>query len=108
MGDLPEGQSFNPGDSLTLQVQFSPPAGGDFADKWLINSNDSVGAVTVYFTGHSGSPLPPDAGPPPPDGGVPDGGTHVVDPVSGCSSTGGSALWPLVGLLPLMLRRRRA
>ena len=27
--DLPEGQSFNPGDALTLEVQFSPPAGGD-------------------------------------------------------------------------------
>jgi uncharacterized protein (TIGR03382 family) len=106
--DLPEGQSFNPGDSLTLQVTFSPPAGGDFSDKWLINSNDSVGAVTVYFTGHSGSPLPPDAGPPPPDGGVADGGGNVIDPREGCSSTGGAPIWPLVGLLPWMLRRRRA
>ncbi len=124
--DLPEGQSFDPGDSLTLEVQFSPPGGGDFADRWLINSNDSVGAVTVSLTGHSASVQPPppdggvDAGGPPPDagtdGGTPpprdggtDGGSGGLDPASGCSSTGGGALWwPLTGLLPWVLGRRRA
>jgi len=120
---LPEGQNFNPGDSLTFEVRFSPLVGGPVMDRWLINSNDSVGAVTVTFTGTGDAPLPP---PPPVDSGTPDagpggqdggsggqdagthdGGPGAVDPSGGCSSAGGDALFALLGLLPWAVRRRR-
>ena len=113
---LPEGQNFNPGDALTFEVTFSPLVGGPVSDHWIINSNDSVGAVTVSLTGVGDAPLPPpppvdsgvpDAGVSGQDGGVRDGGPGVLDPSGGCSVAGGDALWALLGLLPWALRRRR-
>jgi len=109
--DLPEGQTFNPGESLTLGVNFSPLVGGPAADHWIINSDGSVGVVTVSLTGAGDVPLPTpppgtDSGVPPPDGGTPDP-PRPLFPGGGCDVSGGGALTALLGVLPWLLRRRR-
>jgi hypothetical protein len=88
--------------------------GGNVSDHWIINSDGSVGVVTVNLTGVADVPLPP-----PPDGGVvdagvpTDGGTgtppdapHSPFP-QGCDVSGGGALTALLALVPWLLRRRR-
>jgi iron transport multicopper oxidase len=108
--DLPEGQTFNPGDSLTLGVTFSPLVGGAATDHWIINSDGSVGVVTVNLTGVGDVPVPHP--PPPGDAGVPtDGGTPDPSPPfpgGGCDASGGGAFTALLGVVPWLLRRRRA
>ena len=110
--DLPEGKTFNPGDSMTLGVNFSPLVGGSATDHWIINSDGSVGVVTVNLTGVGDVPLPhppaPDSGVPPTDGGTPDPRSPLV-PAGGCdvSGGGGEVLTACLAVVPWLLRRKR-
>jgi iron transport multicopper oxidase len=85
--DMQEGTNIEAGESKTLHVQFAPTKPGQVADHWVINANGQQGVLTLGMTGTGGG-----------------GG----DPSKGCSSTGGGLmLWPLLTLLPWMLRRRQ-
>jgi uncharacterized protein (TIGR03382 family) len=84
--DLDEGSTIPAGQTKTLHVQFQPKASGAATDHWTINADGDQGLLTLAMTGTGA------------------GG----DPSSGCSSTGGGiAPWPLLSLLPWVLRRRR-
>jgi MYXO-CTERM domain-containing protein len=87
--NLQEGSTIGPGKTRTLHVQFQPQQAGPATDHWTINADGDQGVLTLELTGT----------------GV---GASGGDPSKGCSSTGaGAALWPLLGLIPLALRRRR-
>jgi hypothetical protein len=60
---LPEGQVIGPGDSVQVQVTFSPSAAGTFTGQYTISSNDGQGAHNVQVTGKAinptnGNPVP--------------------------------------------------
>ena len=60
---------------------------GDRYEIWTINADGEQGVLSLEVTGT----------------GAGGGG----DTSTGCSSIGGVTLWPLLGLLPWVLRRRR-
>ncbi|HEY1908697.1 MAG TPA: choice-of-anchor D domain-containing protein [Myxococcaceae bacterium] len=83
--DLDEGSTIAAGATKTLHVQFVPRNDGQATDHWTINADGDQGLLTLAMTGTGG-----------------------VDSSKGCSSTGGGfALWPLLSVLPWVLRRRR-
>ena len=87
--NLQEGAAIAAGETKTLHVQFQPQNAGSVTDHWTINADGEQGLLTLQMTGTGGG-----------------GGSS--DPVKGCTSTGGGVvLWPLMTLLPWVLRRRR-
>jgi iron transport multicopper oxidase len=86
LDNLQEGAGIDPGQTVTLHVQFKPTKAGSVNDQWTINANGEQGLITLSMSGEG------------------QGGT---DPAKGCSTTGGVPLWPLGVLVPLVLRRRR-
>ncbi|HZW91181.1 MAG TPA: choice-of-anchor D domain-containing protein, partial [Myxococcaceae bacterium] len=86
--NLQEGSTIDAGETKTLHVQFAPTQGGAATDHWTINADGNQGVLTLELTGTGGG-----------------GGS---DSSKGCGSTGGGlTLWPLLTLLPWVLRRRR-
>ena len=86
--NLQEGSTIDAGETKTLHVQFAPTQGGAATDHWTINADGNQGVLTLELTGTGGG-----------------GGS---DSSKGCGSTaGGLTLWPLLTLLPWVLRRRR-
>ena len=83
LGGLNEGTAIQAGQSVTLQVAFTPPGVGAFSDTWVLNS-DQPGSVlqTVTFTGT----------------GQASNGTVVPPPVNGGWTLNGSA--SLLGTAP--------
>ena len=49
---LPEGISLDPGTFVHVRVAFTPSARGVAQGRYLINSTDGRGAITVTFTAH--------------------------------------------------------
>jgi iron transport multicopper oxidase len=89
--DLQEGATIAAGETKTLHVQFAPTTVGPATDHWTINADGNQGVLTMDLTG---------------TGGAAGGGVGAT--AKGCTSTGGGvALWPLMMLLPWVLRRRR-
>ena len=85
--NLQEGATINAGEMKTLHVQFAPAKAGPAADHWVINADGKQGVLTLEMTGT---------------------GDTGGDTGKGCSTTGGGvALYPLIMLLPWVLRRRR-
>jgi uncharacterized protein (TIGR03382 family) len=88
---LQEGTTIDAGQTQTLHVQFAPTKAGPAADHWVINADGNQGVLTLPLSGTGGS------------------SGSGSDPSKGCSSPGGGvALWPMLMLLPWLLRRRRA
>ncbi|RPH65739.1 MAG: choice-of-anchor D domain-containing protein [Myxococcaceae bacterium] len=85
--NLQEGSTIDAGETRTLHVQFQPQQGGAATDHWTINADGEQGVLSLEVTGT----------------GAGGGG----DTSTGCSSVGGVTLWPLLGLLPWVRRRRR-
>ena len=82
--DLDEGSTIGAGVTKTFHVQFQPQRDGQATDHWTINADGDQGLLTLAVMGTGGGAS------------------------SGCSSTGaGMALWPLLSVLPFVLRRRR-
>jgi iron transport multicopper oxidase len=87
--DLQEGATIDAGQTQTLHVQFAPTVTGPAADHWVINADGNQGVLTLPLTGNGAS-----------------GGSNLL--TKGCSSPGGGVeLWPLLMLMPWLLRRRR-
>ena len=83
--DFSEGASIDPGQTVTLHVQFQPQKAGAVSDHWVINADGKQGLITVNITGTGGT----------------------ADPAKGCSSTGGTVPGWVLGLVPWALSRRR-
>ena len=87
---LPEGTTIDPGQNLTLEVDFQPKADGPQQDRWILTADDDQGPQEVTLKGAGGSG---------------DGSSGA----GGCSSPGPAlAWWASVLLVPWLLRRRRA
>lgn len=70
---LQEGETINPGQSITETVTFSPSAEGPRSGTWVINGDDGAGLHEVVFSGVGGlttSATTPPLTPPPAAGGA--------------------------------------
>ncbi|WP_052226461.1 choice-of-anchor D domain-containing protein [Microbacterium mangrovi] len=48
---IAEGQQLEPGDSLSVPVQFAPTKGGTFTGTYIVTGDDGTGAKTITLTG---------------------------------------------------------
>jgi iron transport multicopper oxidase len=98
---LPEGTSLGPGESRAVTVTFAPTSNGPLTDQWVLNADGTQGTLTVVFTGTGAGATDPGT-----DGGTAGTGGGISGASHGCTAAAGSALWPLLLLVGLLLRPR--